>query len=397
MRRASSLLMAFALPMFLLAGCVGDPTTNEGDATLTDPENSVTEPIGPDDGWLEFGGEMTTIERTFEGAFQPQEAWTPAHPLITSSGAGGQVPASNELHDISTDIPADIPVWMNAELTIESAGGGVWFNGPTPAFWVMDTDGTANGMTVDALLVRQAEEEILVGVWYGGPEPAAEVAYSVDVTIHYEPSWFASSIPYGFEVGPDEVLELRFEAPTEPESIWIWDGDDTFLGGISPEEDDDTRLIVAPSDEQWNLTAGELVIFITEENPRFQARVIGPDGTLDTDFRVLEQIIAFQGPWSVEGGGETRITYDVPVQPFQVGYTYWSPTIAAEPIVTFSGPSGEQIHSADHTGEAASGIGGFYNTDMGSPMMPAGPYTIEYQDTGSRDMVLDGWYVTYGR
>lgn len=390
--------IALLTTLALLAGCVGttpEATPNTPDAEgTTDTEAAPTpEGVGPDDGWLAFPGEPTTDEFRLEGAFQPQESPTPLPAVLNPLGLGQHAPANFHTYDISDRVPTGQPVWIFATLT-HAAEGGAWINGPNEEFWVYDATTPGDGMEIATVVVRTGDAPMQIGVWLGEPATGPEVAYAVDVTVHFMPDWFPRAIVYGFDVQRGETLELRFNDDAPPESVWVWDDGDRFVGALSPQQG---TLRITPGDPALDAEPGEIVVFATEDASRFQARVLTDVGTRAADFRVLDQVISPGGTWTMPGGTTTEHTYDVPVQPLQVGYSFFVPELVADLHLAFAGPDGDTLHESDRPGANPLGIGGFHNTDMGTPRMPTGTYTVTYTDTQSKDATVSAWYVTYGR
>lgn len=398
-RGAPSLLVAlFAITA--LAGCVQDDDgSTPGAANIAESgaagllggtHRAVV--VGPDEGWFQFDAPAQVSSLVIEGSFPGYEAFTPIHNAVNAVGQ----PTPNQpwrIEDITDNVPAGVPVRIQTHLT-HGSDGGTWVGGPNPIFWTYDPTGQGTGMRIDTVLVRGPEDAVIIGVWNSEAAAAAETPFSVDVDIETLSKWLPPAIAYGVKVGKEQSLQLEFDASPGTEAVWIWDAGDKFLGRFSVE---DQLLTVDSFDPELRLKSGEWVVFVVEREPSFRMRVLGTEDLRPPEVRVMQQLTVTQGPWPVTGGQPLTETFDVPVVPFQVGFSYNTPQMSVDMQLALHDPAGKMVLRAEEPGAIPLGVQGFLNTDMGLPAVEPGTYELMYQDTQSTEMELDAWYVTYGR
>lgn len=392
--------LALLLLSMILAGCVGSEEPVDGVATMVDENGEVIE-VGQSrdlDGFVSLSEDRSILDASdaFSGSFDPTQHGFPQNLFLGPAN----MPSDNFVtHDITHLIPVGIPTVVSSTMTTQGASQPSlfhWIGGPNEVFWTYDNTNDGKGGQVDTVVARGHNDVVTANVWYGHVQ-ANDVSYEISTTTRASPTWFPAAILWSLELGPGEAVELIYSEVPGAEPLWVWDPEDAFLGKIAA-NGKKASLGVADADP-----GGEYVFFVPEFNPGHHFRLTDldgeplPDALLVDRLRILDQVIETAVNEAVpQGEMMATATMAVPVQPVQVGYSWFSPTASHDVETMFSG-DGTEIHRTTSPDPAIGGSGGFFNTDMGPPDIKPGSYELMFHHGGGADYTISMWYVTHGR
>jgi hypothetical protein len=329
----------------------------------------------------------------FNGSFLPHQArW----PRTLVWGAAGLPNDSLRVLDLSGQVPAGVPIRLEADLRAQMEQGDldVWVETGAGEFWTFDGQTPRGGTNqIDVGLVRRGDAPLRLVVQYDEPEPSATIPFSVRVRITAQPDRIMAGIPVAVDLMAGSVLNLTWlparRDPDAARALLVYAPDHTLLARL---HDEAAQAYELPPDA----VPGRYVLVTAEGSGDALLAVAGP-GAASLPLTALQGRVELGDP-HVGNDREVRWSFDLAHVPLRVGFMARGPHAALDAQATLDAPGGRVVEFAAVGGPwILPGFG--FGTDVADERLGRGSYLahLAFGQAAGAPVVGQAFHVTYER